>query len=534
MFSSAIGRLAAPGVLALVLAGMALPAAAINEPSVFVVSSIAGSKEIQDKDVPGYDPISGLQLQSYSQGSYGTLMRLTGGFRYTPSANFYSVGSDSISYSYLDAGNDVRSGVLFFLLGTYSEEYVEDFEGPLDMPWSLYDPSARVVFGSLGAISGAGGMRVGHGESAGYVAVPTPAGPVKGGGQQGSHTSVRIRLPRSAGVGVPNAPGQDDVVLRSGNGDVVEYELRARMRADYKYDLILTARGAASTPAATAVVAPGASLIDIEWWPEGADGGETLGGIWVRVNGYTLIGPLPLVNGGGLAVEHYFGSLGSTTGGLQFDVDDIRVAQTPPEANKDAVVLLSDFESGGAPGWNTGTGPSMSVVPAWTSTTLYSVSMPLALGQRGYWSSPAPQAERRLGLRANLRAVETPDMAQGLSVPLITLNDDEAKPMLRVRLRRNSSGIVLETQVRHDDGTWVGVFKPFTDLLTHRLEVQWAAASGPLASDGYVRMWLDGVMVGEVLEVDNDTRAAEWIHLGPVGSNAATGSMQVDDIQAWR
>lgn len=71
---------------------------------------------------------------------------------------------------------------------------------------------------------------------------------------------------------------------------------------------------------------------------------------------------------------------------------------------------------------------------------------------------------------------------------------------------------------------------------THRLRVEWQAASAPGQLDGSTRLWVDDVLLGEVHGVDNDAYRASVVRLGAIwGVDAGTsGSMSFDAVDVRR
>lgn len=70
----------------------------------------------------------------------------------------------------------------------------------------------------------------------------------------------------------------------------------------------------------------------------------------------------------------------------------------------------------------------------------------------------------------------------------------------------------------------------------HSIELDWQAASAAGANNGQATLWVDGVQVGSVTGVDNDTRRMEQASLGPVsGIDTGTqGTMYFDAFESRR
>lgn len=68
------------------------------------------------------------------------------------------------------------------------------------------------------------------------------------------------------------------------------------------------------------------------------------------------------------------------------------------------------------------------------------------------------------------------------------------------------------------------------------LGIDWQAASAPGANDGRARLWLDGVVIGELSGLDNDSRSLDTVELGATGNiNFGTaGTFYFDDFVSWQ
>ena len=61
------------------------------------------------------------------------------------------------------------------------------------------------------------------------------------------------------------------------------------------------------------------------------------------------------------------------------------------------------------------------------------------------------------------------------------------------------------------------------------LKIEWQAANSVANNDGYLKLWVDGVLVETIAEVDNDTHGVDVITLGARGIEAGTsGTFYID------
>ncbi len=58
----------------------------------------------------------------------------------------------------------------------------------------------------------------------------------------------------------------------------------------------------------------------------------------------------------------------------------------------------------------------------------------------------------------------------------------------------------------------------------HSIEIDWAAATAAGANDGYISLWIDGVLEQTMSGINNDTRRVDEVRLGPAAGIAASTS----------
>ena len=70
----------------------------------------------------------------------------------------------------------------------------------------------------------------------------------------------------------------------------------------------------------------------------------------------------------------------------------------------------------------------------------------------------------------------------------------------------------------------------------HYVEIDWQAASAPEVNDGYLSLWIDGVLKQTRSGINNDTRRVESVHLGPwLGIDSGTrGTYYIDAFESHR
>jgi len=70
----------------------------------------------------------------------------------------------------------------------------------------------------------------------------------------------------------------------------------------------------------------------------------------------------------------------------------------------------------------------------------------------------------------------------------------------------------------------------------HRFTIEWKAATGPGANDGYIRLYKGATFIGEFANLDNDTLCIDDVELGAFGGvdSTTTGFNDFDDFISTR
>jgi hypothetical protein len=107
--------------------------------------------------------------------------------------------------------------------------------------------------------------------------------------------------------------------------------------------------------------------------------------------------------------------------------------------------------------------------------------------------------------------------------------------VMAVVLRRLSGAYALMGRVRQDDNSQVDTgFFPITDA-PHWVEVRWARSSGDTALDGTFDMWIDGVLVSTLENMDNSASGIDFVRMGALSvKTGASGTMYWDEFESRR
>ena len=104
--------------------------------------------------------------------------------------------------------------------------------------------------------------------------------------------------------------------------------------------------------------------------------------------------------------------------------------------------------------------------------------------------------------------------------------------VLRVQFRRSSSLYQVQAQLRTDAGTYTSTSWYTLGDAPHAIEIDWKAATAAGANNGYLSLWLDGVLKQTATAIDNDTLRVEEARLGPL-AGIDTGTRGVTYFDAF-
>ena len=102
-------------------------------------------------------------------------------------------------------------------------------------------------------------------------------------------------------------------------------------------------------------------------------------------------------------------------------------------------------------------------------------------------------------------------------------------------LRRINGQYSLMGRARLDDNSQADTgFVPIADG-PHYVEIEWARSPSPDAHDGWLGMWIDGTLVGQVQALDNHQAVVDFVRLGALSvKQAATGTLHWDAFESRR
>ena|GEM_PF-1031208 len=106
----------------------------------------------------------------------------------------------------------------------------------------------------------------------------------------------------------------------------------------------------------------------------------------------------------------------------------------------------------------------------------------------------------------------------------------------RIEFRRYSGAYQVRAQTRNNGSTFLTTSYVTISDAPHSLEIDWRASTAAGASNGWLTFWVDGVQVGSITGVDNDTRRIDSVRLGAVdGIDSGTrGTEFFDSFESRR
>lgn len=516
-------------VLLLFLAAFQVPATSNKaNDDLFFLTPASSQITLADSDLLANDE-AGLVMVSWAPPSRGQLQRQAAGFTYTPSLDFWLYGSDSFRY-WVDGTEGGQESAIVLLIAEPGMQTVvtEDLEAGLTDPaWILVGQPTPAV-NLTDPISGLGDLRVESNGSATSILHPqafdhnqsseeveTKLDPCGFIWPLGGELTV-IRIADSAGSNLY------ELVLGIGDG---YHEIQGRAR---RLDGSLAVTPWTRLPG-------GIVHLRLLGWPATAARAAD-GGLLVFLDGAMAVGIHGTFGGPNPATQASVGVLDPTpgvTGVLRFD--ELRLRQSsgvpfyPP-------LFADGLESGDLGAWDGSVASGLLEVTA-------------AAAISGQWGLAA-RVEARMG-SAYLRDTSADDESHyrarltldGRDLNLVSgehlvilrgVEPGSSEFAFDLELRTVAGADELRLVVWLDDGSrvelqWCSL--PASGPAT--VELQWWAGDSP--AGGGARLWLAGLLAGEVYGLNNDASSLDEVRLGAVAaSQAAAGRLYLDDFESWR
>ncbi len=482
---------------------------------------------------------------------HGTVTDLGDRLAFTPNRSFWSLGVDSIVVS--PSGRSVLPKSVWWIAATgRGQASSENFEDPTHPNWDLGSFDSAAI-SPLGKLSGNYGLRftsssTGAGSASATLSNPDTNGATAGGGAVGgwrppgggggSNWSCGEGVVCPTGVWYPflevdaDDDGQvDSAVFIKELGDVVQVGLSPGETLPPGAD-----------PIAVKNVTRQAHFLELmHWW--GGEGGSAGAALWVdgmqelAIETAQQAPSVTLINPGS---KHTFNEVPATWSSgapdLYHSFDNLAVFNLSGGTRFDCVAE-DGFDSGELdPVWNLYNGANVSV----QSFAALAGKLGLEVNLEDLGSNSGGQLQlrgvtsrNRHGLRFRFDP-NTVEMANGSSLNLaIALQGGSLPRPFTAMLKRNAGGLALQIQSRDDNGVTKNTQFAISDA-PHVLEIDWQRSQTVHAPTGYLRIWLDGVLVDQHVGVDNDAQSITELRVGALGIlGAAKGKVYLDQIETW-
>jgi len=508
--------------------------------------------EIPKGDLPGYDAqVTELKiLRSTLHGTLGftgqfSLQQVGLPLTFQPDSDFWSLGSDSFSYQLIWANGTKVTSSIILIAGRHLGERVcqQDFEGDSvesGDEWAIVgNPEAHPD----AAYAGVYGMRASVPNAHSTTESNVRCTPPTISQREGSQMRVSVTVPDPANALSTTAL----LTAETGQGDLLlNLFLVLDQGAHSIHAEVLNSTTQSFVSTASWPVSTGKHQVTLDWWPDNAtndvDGGLAFWGDNIFIDRIFEPQDFDVDD-----LVFTFGLQGYTAGTASMDLDEMEVWQGIVESAYE-VVRADGFENGLPDPWILGPGPvaGLSVTAAAAITGDYGLESDLAsgYGTTEYLIDDEADGPRRFGVRF-LVDTRSSSMEANDKVLLLDILDQNslggATEHLKVTLQDNASDNTFRLQGRARDGgalvsgVWKNSLKSVVSDGVHTIELHWAAATRSGASNGYLRLWLDGNPVPGVSGLANYGRTVQSVILGTLGINAtSTGTLHLDDFESWK
>lgn len=118
---------------------------------------------------------------------------------------------------------------------------------------------------------------------------------------------------------------------------------------------------------------------------------------------------------------------------------------------------------------------------------------------------------------------------------LIGFEENPTRRLMAIVLRRLGGEYSVMARARRDDNSQADTGFFAITPGPHVLEVDWIRSSGPDASDGEFRFWVDGVLRSTLTGLDNSVSSVDFARMGALSVKVgATGTLRFDEFESRR
>ncbi len=199
-------------------------------------------------------------------------------------------------------------------------------------------------------------------------------------------------------------------------------------------------------------------------------------------------------------------------------------------------MFTDSFERGNLTRWGDAAvdGGDLSVSAAAALTGSYGMAALIDDGISIYVKDGEPVDEPRYRARFSFdpNLVIIPD---GAEFALFRGQNDSLAVDFTVSLRAVSGAYQVKASLWDDSSTYFDTDYFAVVDSPHVLEIDFRAASGPGGNDGGLTLWIDGVEMGSLQGIDNDTRTVDFVRLGVIDVSAVViGTIYFDGFASGR
>ncbi len=477
----------------------------------------------------------GLSVVEWTKVFHGGLTNDAQYLYYQPTAGFWSTGVDSFVIRLHDAnkGSESYATVQLTTPTQRAVHYDEDFEtvGLLGTNWLLSDPGGQASYSTAAAMNGTYGLHFADGNGPAELLTSMEWRGASGGNNGTRGGYIPPTGGGLAGGALANNLTKTGVIVKStfdgalyhwvnltDNGSSISLQVCALDGCNPIVEVPRTAH----------------NLELLRWPPTSLRPAGV--GLWIDglLASQRLNTPYP--SGTAEPPPSYsWGVSDCTSACPQLDLDNTSIFDLSGEP-REVCTGADDFETGQITGW-----------------TLY--------GAQNLSTSQLAAQDGRYGLRVDLgpvgnsiggllmRAADVNHFHQGLrltvdpnSVAMCTTcslvlavgaqNGGGARAWALI-LDNRTDGYQLRLQVTRNDNSRINKTWNITDQ-SHTVKVEWQRSTATKVATGYGRLWVDGQLVGDIPNVDNDAITFDSLRIGAsAGAGQGSGQVFLDQIEYW-
>ena len=499
-------------------------------------------------DDPGDPPVA-LVITSHSLPFHGALSH---DLHYTPDDDFWTVGSDSFTYTAADAadpGGETSTATVFLIAGFHSDvKFDVDFESDVAGLGALFVGGGLEVMEEA-AISGEKGLRISADPflPGAYMLFSGAQGEPPSGSNPGNGgAEIKIQEPPSGDL----PDGSSAKVISGGVGFGEAFNVT--LHKDWQGELGVIAEIRDDEDVAHTVpldgvpypLASGPHTLHLHWWRAPANGG----GMRLLVDGIHVDEVTGLANNDILVSDHRVGIIDLTAPSLAtLDFDDVEIWAGDSWSAAFDSLLLDGFEAGSVIGWSSVPETRPAVTGDAALTGSWGLAVDLDGGDPKFLVDDSPAGISRYNARFELD-VRSSAMADGAAFPILELAQEDGVPVgsshVLVFLGFGAGGYRLQA-VHKGVGVGAGVsitpWFPISDG-RHVVELKWQAATLEDGDNGALALRLDGQPAGELTGLANGGYVVESVRFGTPtagapaqvgGAGNTRGTLYLDGFESW-